>query len=141
MEAVLMDRPSAEIPFQARAIEDQAMFASFGTRAAEPHAAHVDQPVRALPAGAGSICKIETQRRGRRPAAEQSRPGSEVGKIEEGAVGGKSDLLAHNGGIGGAGAAGHNRSDVAENRGAQIVGELVEVLMGDGERKPVLARF
>jgi hypothetical protein len=51
----------------------------FGPWPAEPQAAGADQPVGAVPPGAGNIRKIETQRRGRRAAAEQPRPGGEVG--------------------------------------------------------------
>jgi hypothetical protein len=43
--AVLFDSPSAEIPFQARTIQDQELFASFGRRAAERLAPLVADPL------------------------------------------------------------------------------------------------
>jgi hypothetical protein len=45
VEAVLFDRPSGEIPFQARMIEDTALFESFGRRVAERLAPLVADPL------------------------------------------------------------------------------------------------
>ncbi len=45
VEAVAFDRPSPEIPFQARAIQDPALFASFGSRAAARLAPLVPSPL------------------------------------------------------------------------------------------------
>ncbi len=44
-EAVLFDRPSAEIPFQARSIQDQPLFESFGQRVAERLSPLVPDPL------------------------------------------------------------------------------------------------
>ncbi len=44
-ESILFDRPTAEIPFQARTIQDRAIFESFGCRAAERLAPLVPHPL------------------------------------------------------------------------------------------------
>jgi hypothetical protein len=67
---------------------------------------------------------------------QQTRPGGEVGKIEERVRVRHADLLGNNRGILGAGPARNNRSNVAKYGGAKLITHLCEVLVPDcqGER-------
>ena len=104
----------------------------FFSRAAKAHAAGLDQAVRVLPSRARRIVEVEPDRGSRKAAAEQSRPAGEVGEVEQRVVATEADLLGEDRRVLRAGAASEHRSDIAEDGGAQPLGNLVEVLMGHG---------
>ncbi len=91
--------------------------------------------------GLRGIIEVETDRGGRHALAQEPRPGGEVGKIKQGVGPLQADLLGEDGSVRCSGPARDDRSDVAENRGAQIVGDLVEVLVRDRQRQGIFARF
>ena len=95
---------------------------------------------RAAPCGRGGG-EVETQWRGRHAILEEPRPAREVGKVEQRVIAAEPDLLGEERRVGRAGAAGEQRADIAEDRGAQPLGQLLEILVGDGEGEAVFARF
>ena len=87
----------------------------------------------------GRIIEVNADRGCGRAASQQARPGAKIGKIEQRIGAAQSDLPRKDRGVLGTGAAGDDRSGVAEHRGAQLVGELVEILVADREGQRVLA--
>ena len=85
--------------------------------------------------------KGETDRRSWNTVAQQPRPSGEVGKIEHRIGTAETDLFGEDRCVLRAGAAGDDRSDIAENGVAQSVGELVEILVPDRQGERVFARL
>ena len=81
----------------------------------------------------GRVVKVKPDRGGGRAAAEQPRPRREVRQVEQRVGVGKPICCGEDRRVGGAGAAGDDRADIAEHRGAQLVGELFEILVPDGQ--------
>ncbi len=104
-----------------------------GARAAEAGSAGGDQPVGIEAARTWGVVEVEADRGGGCAIAQQPRPGGEVGKIEQCIGAAEADLCGEDCGIGRTGPAGDDRSGIAEYGGAKFVGELVEVLVADGE--------
>jgi len=87
----------------------------FCARSAEAQAAGGDQAVRARPTGARCVMQIKPDGGSWRAASQQPRPGREVGKIEQGVGSAQTDLPGKDQGVLGTGAAGDDRSGVAEH--------------------------
>ena len=64
----------------------------FRSRPAEAQTAGVGEPVRIVSAGAGGVIEVEADRGGRDAAAQQPRPGGEVGQVKEGVGAAEADL-------------------------------------------------
>ncbi len=108
---------------------------------AKTQSARGDEPVRVWPARPRSVMEVEADGGGRDALPQEPRPGGEVGKVEKGIGAPQANLPGKHLGVLGAGTAGDDRARVAEDGGAQPVGELVEVLVADYERKRVFARL
>src|SRR6266404_586368 len=85
--------------------------------------------------------EVESNGGRRHTALQQSCPGTKVWQVEQGISGAEADLFGQECRIGRAGAAGDDRSGVAEHRGAQAIGQLIEVLMPDGEGQAIFSGF
>ncbi len=88
---------------------------NFRPRPTETHAAGGDQTMRVRSPRPRRIREVNADRGCRRAASQQARPRCEIRKIKKGIGSSQTDLLRKDRGILGTGAAGDNRSGVAEH--------------------------